>query len=126
MQMKATVACLVDTQIRAKKCTFSVVVTIYIVKTNITKVAQKKPKKIIKGKYWHLGLDIDLLLFFLVPVVGGGGGVFVMLLYCLKRFSLCDFVKNRFFLFFGYLHVALIIAASLCFSINETRHSKAK
>ena len=58
---------------------------------------------------------------FLLPVVG----IHSALVVHLGGFSLCDFVKNWFNLFFGYLHLGLIIAFWKVWFVS-TRHTTQK
>ena len=67
--------------------------------------------------------DYFLLYAFLLPVVG----IHSALVVRLGGFSSCDFVKNWFNLFFGYLHFGLIIAVlDTVIHVNQTHHLKAK
>ena len=79
------------------------IITICIKKTKFTNFTEKKYQDNISTWAW---MTIFYFYAFLLPVVG----ILSALVVCLGGFSLCDFVKNWFNLFFGYLHFGLIIA----------------
>ena len=89
-------------QVKAKDDTLSII-TICIRKSKFKKFTEKKYQENISTWAWMI---IFYFYAFLFPIVGIHSGLVV----CLGGFSLCGFVKNWLYLFFGYFHFGLIIA----------------